>query len=403
MRIEKATNKTKIVILIFLGLFSFIAVLSQSKSDLEKQKELLQKDISYKNSILKQTKKNQQLSSIQLVVLEKKIISRKNLISNIQAQLRLSTKKLENNRALIESLQEDIQELKADYAKMIYYAFRNRNSYDRLMFIFSSDDFNQAYRRLRYIQLYSAYREEQAKMIQKTQEMLQKKVIELESDRNEKERLLGIERNEKGLLTHEITEQKNTYNSLIKKEEYLKKEIEKNQLKAKKLQKEIEKIIAEELISKGKNFFSLTPESKLLSKSFSSNKGKLPWPVKKGVITEYFGEHSHPVLKQIIVNNNGINISTSKGSSARAVFEGVVSGIVILPGAGKAVMIRHGEYISIYSNLENVDLIKGQHVSTKQVVGKILTDHSTGKTTLHFELWKGQTILNPSPWLYRSR
>lgn len=238
-------------------------------------------------------------------------------------------------------------------------------------------------------------------MILKTQQMLSNKIKKLEQSRREKERLLGIEHKEKELLSDEITDQRNTFAKLKNKEKALKKEIERNKQKTRQLQKAIEKIIEEELKSKGDNFFALTPEAKQLSKSFASNKGKLPWPVLKGVITEYFGEHPHPVLKQVTIKNNGINISTTVGSYARAVFNGVVSGIVILQGAGKVVMVRHGEYISIYSNLETADVVKGQKVSVKQEIGKVLTDPASGKTYLHFELWKGKRILNPSPWLYR--
>jgi septal ring factor EnvC (AmiA/AmiB activator) len=205
-------------------------------------------------------------------------------------------------------------------------------------------------------------------------------------------------------LDSDRAEKQKVVNELSSKEKELRKELKKKRKESDRLQKAIQKIIAEELrkqakYNKGK--FVLTPEAKALSNNFENNKGKLPWPTSKGIVTEYYGKHEHPELRGIYIVNNGIDISTEKGATARAVFNGVVSGVIVLPGMGKAVMVRHGEYISVYSNLSDVYVQKGDAVDLKQAIGKALTNESKGITEVHFELWKGQTTLNPSGWLYR--
>ncbi len=186
----------------------------------------------------------------------------------------------------------------------------------------------------------------------------------------------------------------------------MKNEISKKEDESRKLQRAIRRIIEEEMRKQkekeGGKGYQLTPEAKALSSKFESNRGKLPWPLQKGVITEEYGEHWHPILKQVKVNNNGINISTETGEQARAVFDGEVTGVIVLPGSGKAIMVRHGEYLSVYSNLKEVFVQKGDKVETKEPIGSLLTDPSKGKTEIHFEVWKGQETMNPTTWLYNA-
>lgn len=397
------------MLLLLLAYPSSNVLMAQSeRAKLEKEKSKLKKDIDYKNKLLNETAKSKSTSLSQLVVLRKKIQSREELIATIEREIGFLEEQIDMGESEIEALKKELQVLRDEYAKMIYYAYLNRSSYDRLMFIFSAQDFNQAYKRLKYLQQYSTFRKRQGALILATQDSIQLRIKGLELTKSEKEKLISNIQDEAQLLSNEKQEQQKVFNALSSKEKELKAEIEKQKREAEKLTKAIQRIIEEEIRKQrearggGGSGFMLTPEAKELSDQFASNKGKLPWPLEKGVITEYFGEHWHPILKGIKVNNNGINISTETGARARAVFAGEVTGIVVIPGAGKAVLVRHGEYISVYSNLKDVFVQKGDKVNVKDPIGIILTDPVKVKTEIHFEVWKGQTPMNPAEWLYKA-
>jgi murein hydrolase activator len=394
-------------IIVFSLLFFFglvIPAFSQSKTDLEKKKLELQKDIEYKNSLLKETKKNKQLSLSQLVLLNKQIAVREELIATINREIKLLNKQINENQALIDAMEKDLQNLKDEYAKIIYYSYKNRSAYDKLMFIFSSEDFNQAYKRLKYYQQYEEYRKQQADLIVKTKQIIAKKLEELQIKKAEKQELLSQELKEKNNLAGEKNEKQTIVNQLQQNEKKLKDDIQKKEKEAAKLQQAIQKIIEAEIAkSKEKGKFVMTPEALALSENFTGNKSKLPWPVEKGVVTSKFGIHPHPILKGVEMKNNGIDISTTEGAVARAVFDGVVSKVLIIPGVGKAIMVRHGEYYTIYSNLKESYVKEGDKISTKQTLGLIMTDEDAGKTEIHFEIWKRQEILNPSDWIYLAK
>lgn len=396
----------------FLLLLIFIIPLvlsGQTKEELQSKKRQLQEEIEFTNKLIEETKKGQSTSMDQLVKLNKKIETREEIISTIYEEIRLLDKKIEKNKGLIASLESDLQELKEEYAKMLYYTYKNRSSYNRLLFLFSSSDFNQAYKRLKYMQQYTSYRKRQAQLIVKTKESIDKKIEYLESIRNEKHVLLSSLETEKQNYKNEKNEQEEVLTNLKKKEKDLLKELRRKQRTAEKLQKAIEEIIREEIrkareaaakagnSSKG---FPMTPEAKQLSMNFSANKGKLPWPVNQGIITGEYGTHPHPVLKQIQVKNNGVDISTNRGTMARAIFEGVVSKVLIIPGEGKSVLVRHGEYLSVYSYMSEVFVKAGDKINTKEELGILVSDNANAKTSMHFELWKGMNTLNPSYWLY---
>ncbi len=396
-------------------LFFLIVVLqqglfAQSKKELEGKKKQLQKEIKQTESLLNETKKNKKLSLNQLVTLNKKISVREQLIQTIQAEIRIAEKQIKENKDVITSLENDLQKLKEEYARMIYYAYKNQDAYSRIMFVFSAQDFSQAYRRLKYMQQYSYYRQKQAEMIEKTQELLNKKVAELEDKKRQKQQLLGIEEQEKQVLAKEKTEQEKTLTQLQEQEKELLKKIREKEQEQKQLQLAIQRIIEEEIrksrekaksdgTKPAEKGLTLTPEAQKLSNTFEANKGKLPWPVAEGIITGKHGEQPHPVLKGITIKNNGVDISTKKDAPVRAVFEGEVTGLATVPGFGKVVMIRHGEYLSVYSNLRDVLVKKGDKIKTKQNIGVVETDDN-GKTEVHFEIWKGSTLMNPETWLF---
>ncbi|HLN53603.1 MAG TPA: peptidoglycan DD-metalloendopeptidase family protein [Lentimicrobium sp.] len=404
-------------LLIFLFLLQFISLSSfaqDKKSQLQARKAKIEEDINYTNKLLSETKKSKQASLNQLVLLNKKISKRQELINAINGEIQNIDKKIKQTNDTINELTETIKRLKEEYAKMIYYAQKNKSSYSRLMFIFSAESFNQAYQRIKYFQQYSSYRKNQVRVIKETQEILTGKVAELKKHKEVKEQLKSMEEGEKQKLSVEKNQQDKTVRQLTQKEKELLKKLRESERAAKKLQKAIEDIIAEELRKAREeakksgtkpapeNAFGLTPSEMKLSSEFAGNKGALPWPTERGFISASFGEHPHPVLKGIKTKNNGVDISTQEGSEARAVFEGVVTSIMQLPTYNNVVIIKHGEFLTVYSNLSQVYVKKGEKISTKQRIGKIETDDA-GKTRLHFELWKGKVLQNPESWIARAK
>jgi murein hydrolase activator len=427
-------------ILLALIIVLFVAdAFAQSKKDLEKRKNQLQKEIEQSNKLLTETQKNKKSSLNQLVALNNKITKREEIINTISFEIKVLEGQIEDNQTEIAKLELELSQLKEEYALMIYYAYKNRSAYDKLMFLFSSKDFNQAYKRLRYFQQYSDYRKVQAEIIENTKSAIVAQNTQLATRRADMNNLLESKEMEKQKLSKEKSEKESMVSELQKKEKQLKDDLKKKQNDAKKLNDAIKRIIEEELRKareeaakaaaakakaeaekkakeSGKPVdaksietpskpvedkpmkFYLTPEAEKLSNTFASNQSKLPWPVTEGFISGYFGEHDHPVLKGIKIKNNGIDITTKKNAVTRAVFEGEVSGVASIPDAGKVVIIRHGEYLTVYSNLEEIYVKKGDKVKTKQNIGVLMTDEDN-RSELHFEIWKGSVILNPTQWI----
>lgn len=405
LRLIAIGSKNNLLLLLFFLFFFPISYLpaQKDKQSLEHKKKTLQEEIEYQNKLLKETTTNKKLSLGQLIIINKNISAREQLIATINFQVKELGKQVQETTSLVDAMEHDLKILKEEYARMVYHAYKNRNSYDKMVFIFSAKDFNQAYKRLKYYEQYTVYRKNQAVLIMKTQESLKLKSSELEKKKQEKELLLASEKQEKQNLTQTKEQQQSALKQLQSKEKQLKEDIKKKQAEIGKLQKAIEEAIRKEMEEqKKKGFFAMTPEMKELSAGFENNKGKLPWPVLKGVITEWFGEHEHPVMKGIRIKNNGLEIETTPRSTARAVFDGEVSKVIIIPGSGKAVLVRHGEFLSVYFKLNDALVQPGDKVKVKQEIGTILTNETDGKTELHFEIWKGKVILNPSDWIYKA-
>lgn len=388
-----------------------------SKDKLQNTKAQLEEEIRYTSKLLEETHQSKQNSLNKVILLNKQIEKRQSLINAISGEVDQIQSQMEGQRTQISSLSVELQKMKNEYARMIYYAYKNLNAYNRLLFIFSAEDFNQAYRRLLYYQQYSAYRRTQAELIRDAQMNIDRKQKELEETRKDKLDLARSEESQKGQLTQEMQEKDKSVQELSKKEKELEASLRKKQKAAEDLEQEINKLIATEIraaadrakktgnnnpktkMKAAATEIMLTNDEQVLSSSFASNKGKLPWPSEHGVITSSFGEHPHPVLKYVKVKNNGIDISTEKGASARTVFNGKVSRVMSFPNLNKVVIIRHGEYLTVYSNLEEVNVKDGQTVTTKQVIGKIHTNPDDSRTDLHFEIWLGKTTQDPQQWL----
>lgn len=411
----------------FLILFLSAASLSaQSKKDLQNKKAQLQKDIEYTNKLLSQTKKNKSASLNQLVTLNKKISKRSELINTIAGEISGVDKEIGKVATNIDSLNHQLQFLKKQYTGMLYYAYKNQNSYSRMMFIFSADDFNQAWKRMKYLRLLSDYRVQQRNLIMQVQDSLSGKQRTLQVVKQDKSSLLTVQERQKQMLDKEKKEQVKTLNSLTSKEKKYRQDLRAKQKQEQLLATKIENIIRKEIelaqeaarkksnstatasTSKKKiesvsssTILASTPEAIRLSNDFESNKGKLPWPVEQGFISSSFGRHNHPLWKDVVVNNNGVDINSGKGAKARAVFEGSVLRVIMVVDK-YAVLVQHGEYFTLYSNLQEVFVKSGDKVNTKQVLGLVQTNEDDGKTEVHLEIWKGSSKMDPEGWLARN-
>ncbi len=399
-------NNSRIIIAVFFFFIFNIGYSQTNKEKLQKDKQKLEQEISYTNKLLNETKKDTKFSLSQLIILNTKITQRQELISLINYEIDSINVLIKQKSDSIAVLNATLKTLKDNYAKMICFAYKNRSSYDRMMFIFSASDFNQAYLRLLYLQQYSEFRKKQAEKITQTQQQINLKLSNLELKKAEMKVLLKAQEKEKKSLSVEIAEKNNKIKELKVKEKELVNTIKEKEKAAKKMQSMIEALIAEEIKKstnksgkvKSNTGMPLTPTEMKLSADFSENKGKLPWPTDNGVITTTFGEHPHPIFSEVKVKNNGIDISTNTGANARAIFNGVVKGIISIPGSNnKAIIIRHGDYLSVYNNISSVYVKVGETVKTKQNIGLIDTDGS--KTELELQIWYGTTLQNPADWI----
>ena len=382
----------------------------ESRDKLISKKKKLEDEIAYTKKLLDETRQTKKMSLNQLNLLKSQIEKREALLDEINTEIDSIERMISENDEMLVKQNENLRVLKDEYARIIYHAWKTRNSYDRMLFIFSADDFNQAYRRLKYFQQYSDYRKKQAELIVASQNDISRRMQDLTVQKENKTSLLADNETEKDRLDRERAEKAAMLQKLKQQESSIKKTLKAKQEEAKKLQSKIEAIISSE-IKKSSDITNkapannrditsvLTPEEKLLSDNFVNNKGKLPWPVVSGVISEDFGEHEHPVLPGIMVKNNGIDISTGNGMKARAVFGGTVSSVVSITNTNIAVILRHGSYFTVYSNLISVNVKKGDPVAIKQNLGIIYTDSGEGKTVLHFELWEGKVLQDPADWL----
>ena len=393
----------KRLIIFCLFIFSGIILNGQSLDDLRLKKEKAREQIKYTNHLLNEARQNEKYSLNKLKLINEQIKLRNQLIGDYTNEIAVIDELINENKDLIEALDRDLSALKDEYAEMIRFARKNRNSFDKTLFLLSSKDFNQAYKRLMYLQQYAEYRQKQAKLISEIHDLIGKKVTDLEKRKEQKQKLVEGKVQETEQLNNEKTEQGKYVDSLQKKQKDLQKQLNEHQKVEEQLSREIERIIEEEARkskAKGSAGFVLTPEQKLISGQLEQNKGRLPWPVERGIITERFGVHAHAVLKTVQVKNNGIDISTSAGSKARAVFGGEVSRVFGISGGNMAIIIRHGNYLTVYSNLKEVTVKPGDKIKAKQELGSVFTDENDGgKTILKFQIWKESQKLDPELWL----
>lgn len=375
---------------------------------LETQKKRLQQEIKQINTLLFNNNRKEKTVVSQVEDLDLKISVRNQLVKVNNQQANLLTRQINVNQRDISQLRAELESLKQDYADMVRKSYKSKSSQNRLMFLFSSADFLQAYKRIQYMKQYANFRKKQGEEIAQKTQTIQELNKTLLDQKRQKEALAAENRKIQETLVGERKAQQRLIRSLKNKSRSLSSEIRQKQRKAAAIDREIERLIKEAIAASNKaagktskNAFALTPEAKLLAKNFIANKGKLPWPVEKGIVIQRFGTQPHPVVKTTTIKSNGVTIATSPKSIARAVFEGEVMTVLSFKGSNPTVLIKHGNYITTYKNIAKVYVKKGDKVKAKQPIGEIFTNPQTGKTTLQFSVFNGLSPQNPKQWVYR--
>ena len=398
-----------ILFIVFLHCFSCIG---QTRTQLEAQRKKYQAEIVQLNKLLFNERKKEQNAMESLKDIKQKIEVRNKLIATIQDEAKLLSDEIYLNQRELNKLNRKLTALKADYADMIFKSYKSKSQQSRLMFLLSSQNFYQAYKRLEYLKQYTSFRKKQGEEI--VLQSTEVKILNdsLSSQKRVNETLLVSEENQKKEIEQDKIKQENYIVIIKKKESQYKRDIKKKIKDERTIVAKIDKLIKDEIAKANKkvttnsakakitkNEFFLSPEAKKLAGEFESNKGRLPWPVKEGIIVRRFGDQPHPTFPGITINSTGLHIVTPTGSFANAVFNGEVLNVLVGSGGIKNVLIRHGNYITSYNNLENILVNKGDKVVTGQRIGKIFTDKLSNKTNLVFVVFKNTTRLNPADWI----
>lgn len=401
----------RLILLLAIWFLSGVPGIAQTNEQkaLEAKREQLQKEITEMNRLLFAERKQRGTVLDQLELLDQKINVRQQLIRVTNQQSNLLSRQVNANIRNIAKLREDLDILKEEYANMIRKSYRNRSQQSRLMFLLSSSNFYQAYKRLQYLKQYTRYRKEQGVQIAEKTEDLITLNNDLTRQRREKESLIAENKAARKELFEEINEQKGLLKTIRQNESNYAVAINKKKAEARKIDEQIERLIRSAIAASNKKAgnsasssrFVLTPEATIIANNFSANKGRLIWPVEKGIKRQGFGIYSDAVYPGIKHQNNGVIIATDKGAKARAVFEGEVIAIMAVPGGGKGVQVKHGNYISTYYNLANLYVKKGDRVNAKEELGEIYTNRLNGLTQLKFYLYRDATRLNPEEWIYQ--
>ena len=408
---------------------------------MEERKAQLQREIRENESLLKSVNKKEKSAVNVVVIQSNKIKLKEKLIQTTEKQTKLLNNDIYINQVQINKLKNELKDLKTDYAKMILKSYKSRSEQSRAMFILSSESFLQAYKRMQYMKQYTNYRKLQGEEIQTKSVELIGYNEKLDVQKTAKQKLIVENEKERLSLLKEKQEQLKIVNSLKKDKNKISAEIKKKQQEAKAIDRQIDRLIREaiaeanrkaamekamekakaqskaesktetkeELKTRAKTLISsapvssskieLTPESKIVADNFRANRGRLPFPVEKGFISLGYGSQAHPVYKTLTIHNSGVEITTEQGASARAVFDGVVTSVIVLSPINKAVMIQHGDYFTVYQNLSSVSVSKGDKVSRKETIGRVRTNGETGKTVIKFLILQNTTYNNPSSWL----
>lgn len=411
---------------IFICIASVVWSQPSQQEKLEARKAQIQKEIQDNQQLLKSVSSKEKSVTDQLLLQKQKIELKEKLISTTEKQTKLLNNDMYINQVQINRLKKDLDELREDYSQMIVKSYKSRSEQSRAMFLLSSENFLQAYKRAQYMKQYTSYRKMQGEEIKVKTGQLMAFNQKINVQKVEKQKLLAENQKEKQELEHEKKEQEKIVASIKKDKKQITAQIKKKQQESKAIDRQIDKLIRDAIAAANKKTavaaakanpgtantakikaastsvtkIVLTPESKMIADNFRANKGRLIWPVEKGAVTLGYGDQPHPVYRSLVVHNSGVEITTEEGANARAVFAGEVSSVIVLSPVNKAVMIQHGDYFTVYQNLGSVNVKKGDKVSAKENLGRIRTNGDTGKTTLKFLILQNTVYNNPQLWLY---
>ena len=392
--------KFSLYIIISIFLFSvYLFAEGQPRADLEKKRKEKLKEMEKIEALISKAKENKDLSLNQINLINRKITVRNEIIEDLSNELNQLDVKLDIVSNSIYQKNLEIQKLKEEYAKIVYNSYYRIKNYNQLLFIFSSENFNQAYRRFYFLKEYTTHRKNILLSINREIGLCQVSIINIKIDRDRKVLLLSQRESETKSLEKDKEQQKNLIESYNKKEKELRNDLKEIQLATRKIEIEIEKVIQEEAALKKKKTKKAVSDDLVLTKKFSENKGKIPWPVDNATVISYFGEHPHPVFKGIMVKNNGIDISTNCKAPVYSIFGGVVSKIFAIKGANFVVILRHGDFLSVYKNLQEVNIKVGESVTLKQKIGFSYCNTDNNVSTIHLEIWQELSKMNPLDWL----
>ena len=399
-------NKMRFILTILL-LFSLLGdgiLFAQSKEDLERKRKEITSDIKQIEKLIDNSFNKKRALLTNLENLKFKIDLQKKLIMNINNQLNIIIDEIERNSIELNKLLTKQKKVKEDYASMVLKSYKHKSKLNRIIFVFSANNFTQAYKRLQYYKQYVKYKDKQIKQIKLTTTLVDNVIEELDEQKNQKKSLILANEKIKINLDKENLTQKNMIVEIRSDEKRFANQIRIKQKQAQDIDKQIERIIAEataKVKNKGLPEFNLTAEAKLISKKFNENKGKLPWPVEKGIVILKYGKQPHPIVRTTTIQSNGVRILTSQNQEVRAIFDGKVYSIIISKNGSHAILVQHGNFFSVYKNLSEIYVKKGETIETKQVIGKLITNKSSGQTILNFSIFKDGVTQNPSAWIYK--
>lgn len=386
--------------LFLILLMGCTTLFGQARRDLEEQRKKTLEEIGYVDNMIKETEKQKSSGITDIRIIGNRLTLRENIITGLKDEIQLLTERIELNTLAVDLMEKDLVNMKNDYAKTIVNSHKSGKSYPEIGYLLSASDFNQGYKRLRYLQQMARFRRRESEIIMELKSQIDATKEKMKEDLAN---IYGLKQNEetqKSLLIQEQNKKKRMLNNLINKEKQLRKDLEEKKKIAQKIENEINRIIEEERKRNSSN--DLTPEMKIISNNFIENKGRLPWPVEKGIITEKFGQQDHPVLTYVKENNPGVEITSNGKIMARSIFTGEVVRIFAIQGANMSVIIKHGRYFSVYQNLVNIRVGVNQMVNTKQELGEVFCDEKNGSASiLKFMIFEEREKVDPELWIVK--
>jgi septal ring factor EnvC (AmiA/AmiB activator) len=389
-------RKFLISILLFFVALGFLS--AQSRKDLEEERKKTLEEISFMDNLLKQTAREKKESLNELKLIGRKLNLRESVLKSMQDEILLLSGRIDLNNTAIEMMEADMTVMKRDYENAVLSSYRTSKGTSEIAYILSAKDFNQGYKRVKYLQQITKIRRQETEIIQELKTEIEVSKNKMEEDLANISVLRSREEQQRNLLRNEQDSQQKVVRNLSNKERQLQRDLEDKKRIARKIESEISKLIAEE--RRKTSTTELTPEQKLISDNFYENRGRLPWPVEKGVVTSHFGIHNHPVLKYVVENNNDIEITSSGETPVRSVFKGSVARVFSIQGANMSIILKHGKYYTVYSNLVNVAVKAGDKVDTKQLLGYVYNDKERGdEAVLKFMITEEKVNLDPELWI----